>query len=160
VDNPERPADIIATRAYRLKYGICLNGEYEITKGIGIFTRLGWNDGQSEDWAYADVQKAASAGLSIKGDFWHRTNDTVGLAFNVNGISRVQQQFFADGGVGILAGDGGLNYGLEKMLETYYNYHVWKTLHLTADYQFIIDPAYNRARGPVSVLSGRIHWDF
>jgi high affinity Mn2+ porin len=160
VDNPQRPADIVATRAYRLKYGFCLNAEYELSKGIGFFTRLGWNDGQTEDWAYADVQKAASAGLSIKGDFWHRTNDTVALAGNVNAISRVQQQFFADGGLGILAGDGALNYGLEKMLETYYSYHVWKTLYLTADYQFIIDPSYNRARGPVSVVSGRVHWEF
>jgi high affinity Mn2+ porin len=72
----------------------------------------------------------------------------------------VQQQFFADGGLGILAGDGALNYGLEKTMETYYNFQVWKTLHVTADYQFIIDPAYNRARGPVSVVSGRIHWEF
>jgi high affinity Mn2+ porin len=31
---------------------------------------------------------------------------------------------------------------------------------VSADYQFIIDPAYNRDRGPVSVLSGRIHWEF
>jgi high affinity Mn2+ porin len=160
VDNPARPADIVATRAYRLKYGFCLNTEYELFKGVGVFSRAGWNDGHSEDWAYADVQYSASTGVSIKGDFWHRPNDTVGLAGNVNGISHDQQQFFADGGLGILAGDGGLNYGLEKTLETYYNYQVWKKLHLSADYQFIIDPAYNRARGPVSVLSGRIHVEF
>jgi high affinity Mn2+ porin len=49
---------------------------------------------------------------------------------------------------------------LEKAMETYYNFQVWKSLHLTADYQFVIDPAFNRARGPVSVLGGRIHWDF
>jgi hypothetical protein len=30
---------------------------------------LGWNDGQKENWAYADVSESASAGLSIKGDF-------------------------------------------------------------------------------------------
>lgn len=160
VDNPQRPADIMATRAYRLKYGFCLNTEYEVFKGVGVFSRAGWNDGHSEDWAYADVQYTASAGVSVKGDFWHRANDTVGLAGVVNGISHDQQQFLGDGGLGILAGDGGLNYGLEKSLETYYNYQVWKTLHVTADYQFIIDPAYNRARGPVSVLSGRIHWEF
>jgi high affinity Mn2+ porin len=159
-DNPERPANIVATRDYRLNYGFGLNTEYDLAKGVGAFARLGWNAGQTEDWAYADVQKSGSAGLSIKGDFWLRSNDTVGLAGIVNGISRVQQQFFADGGLGILAGDGALNYGLEKTMETYYNFQVWKTLHVTADYQFIIDPAYNRARGPVSVLSARVHWDF
>ncbi|HUC85824.1 MAG TPA: carbohydrate porin [Candidatus Acidoferrales bacterium] len=160
VDDSVRPPDIVATRAYRLNYGFCLNSEYELARSIGAFARLGWNPGQAEAWSYADVKACASAGLSVKGDFWRRPNDTVGLAGIVNGISRVQQQFLADGGLGILAGDGALNYGLETTLETYYNFQIWKTLHATADYQYITDPAYNRARGPVSVLSARLHWDF
>jgi high affinity Mn2+ porin len=159
-DNPERPANIAVTRAYRLNYGFCLNTEYELAKGVGAFARLGWNAGQSEDWAYADVQKAVSAGFSIKGDFWHRPGDTVGLAGIINGISRVQQQFFENGGLGILAGDGALNYGLEQTLETYYKFQIWKNLNATADYQYVMNPAYNKDRGPVSIVSGRIHWDF
>jgi len=158
--HPGTPANIAATRAYRYKYGFCLNGEYELAKGVGAFARLGWNDGQNESWAYADVSKTASAGLSIKGDFWHRPNDTVGLAGIVNSIPRVQQQFFAAGGLGILAGDGALNYGLEKSMETYYKFQIWKNFHATADYQLVVNPAYNTARGPVSIVSGRLHWDF
>ncbi|HUD46939.1 MAG TPA: carbohydrate porin [Candidatus Baltobacteraceae bacterium] len=160
VDNPARPVDIVDTRRYRLKYGFCLNTEDELFKGIGVFTRLGWNDGQSENWSYADVQMSVSAGLSIKGDFWHRPNDTAGLAGIVNAISRAQQQFFADGGLGILAGDGALNYGLEQSLETYYRFQVWKNISATADYQYVINPAYNKDRGPVSVVSMRLHWEF
>ena len=159
-DNPTRPANIVTTRDYRLKYGFSLNTEYELAKGVGAFARLGWNDGQTESWAYADVQKSASAGLSIKGDFWHRPKDTVGLAGVVNGISRVQQQFFADGGLGILAGDGALNYGLEQTLETYYKFQIWKNIFATADYQYVANPAYNKDRGPVSIVSMRLHWDF
>ncbi len=157
---PGTPADIAATRAYRYKYGFCLNGEYELVKGVGAFARLGWNDGQNENWVYADVSKTASAGLSIKGEFWHRPNDTVGLAGIVNAIPRVQQQFFEAGGLGILAGDGELNYGLEKSMETYYKCQIWKNFYATADYQFVVNPAYNTARGPVSIVSGRLHWDF
>jgi high affinity Mn2+ porin len=159
LDNPVRPA-VVATPHYCLNYGFCLNTEYELTKGLGAFARLGWNDGQTPDWCYADVQKSGSAGLSIKGDFWHRPNDTVGLAGIVNGISRVQQQYFTDGGLGILAGDGTLSYGLEKTLETYYKFQIWKNFSGTADYQFVIDPAYNEARGPVSILGMRVHWEF
>jgi high affinity Mn2+ porin len=161
-DGPVRPADIVATRAYRLNYGFCLNTEYELAKGLGAFARLGWNAGQSEDWAYADVQKSGSAGLSLKGDFWHRPKDTFGLAGVINGISRVQQQFLADGGLGILAGDGegNLNYGLEQTLETYYRFQIWKTISATADYQYVINPAYNKDRGPVSILGMRLHWEF
>jgi len=159
LDSPVRPAVVIAQN-YCLNYGFGLNAEYELTKGIGVFTRLGWNAGQTPDWAYADVNKSGSAGLSINGAFWSRTNDTVGLAGVVNGISRVQQQFLADGGLGILAGDGTLNYGLEQTLETYYKAQIWKNIYATADYQYVINPAYNKDRGPVSILSMRLHWEF
>jgi len=160
IDSGVHPANIASPREYRYKYGFALNTEWELAKGIGLFSRLGWNDGKTEDWAYADVDQTASLGLSINGDFWRRPADTVGLAGIVNGISRVHQQFFEDGGAGILAGDGALDYALEKSLEVYYNLRLWKSLHVTADYQYVVDPAYNAARGPVSVLGGRVHWEF
>ncbi|MGO8676624.1 MAG: carbohydrate porin [Limisphaerales bacterium] len=160
LDSPIRPADIWATREYRIKYGFGLNAEQEITKGVGLFSRLGWSDGNTEAWCYADVDRTGTLGVSVNGGFWSRPNDTLGLAGVLNGISRVHQEFFEAGGVGILAGDGALNYGLEKVLETYYDFQIWKTIHATLDYQFITDPAYNRDRGPVSVLGARLHWEF
>lgn len=160
LNSPVRPADIVATRAYRHKYGFGLNLEQEIVKNIGVFTRLGWSDGQNEAWAFADVDRTATAGVSIKGEFWHRPNDTVGVADAVNAISKVHQEFFAAGGTGILAGDGALSYGLENAVETYYDFQLWKTVHAALDYQFIVNPAYNRDRGPVSVFGARLHWEF
>jgi high affinity Mn2+ porin len=160
VNSPVRPADIEATRAYRYKYGFGLNAEQEIVKNIGVFTRLGWNDGQNEAWTFADVSSTATLGVSIKGEFWGRSDDTFGIAGVLNGISRVARDYFAAGGTGILAGDGNLNYGIEKVFETYYDFQIWKTLHGALDYQFISDPAYNQARGPVSVLGARVHWSF
>ena len=160
LDSPVRPADIVATRDYRYKYGFGLNFEQEIMKNIGIFSRLGWNDGQTEAWVFADVDRTASLGLSINGQFWDRPGDTVGLAGAINGLTPVHRDFFAAGGTGILAGDGALTYGLEKIAEVYYDFRAWKTVHMTLDYQFIADPAYNRDRGPVSVVGGRLHWEF
>jgi len=160
LDSPVRPADIWATREYRLKYGFGLNAEQELTKGVGVFTRLGWGDGHTEAWVYADVDRTATLGVSVKGEFWKRPNDTFGLAGVLDGISHVHQEFFGAGGVGILAGDGALNYGWEKVLETYYDFQIWKTVHCALDYQFVTDPAYNRDRGPVSILGARLHWEF
>ena len=157
-NRPNRPADIEVTRAYRYKYGFGLNVEQEIFKNIGAFARLGWSDGQTEAWTFADVDRTATLGLSIKGEFWSRANDTVGLAGILNGISREHRDFLAAGGTGILAGDGNLSYGWEKIMEAYYDFQIWKTLHGALDYQFISDPAFNRARGPVSVLGARVHW--
>jgi high affinity Mn2+ porin len=162
VDSPIRPADIVATRDgdYRYKYGFGLNLEQELTKNIGVFSRLGWSDGNNEAWVFSDVDRTATLGLSVKGEPWHRPNDTIGLAGALNGISKVHQDFFAAGGLGILAGDGALTYGWEQILETYYDFQVWKTMHVTLDYQFVNHPAFNRDRGPVSVFGARLHWTF
>jgi high affinity Mn2+ porin len=160
VNSPVRPADIIATRAYRYKYGFGLNVDQEIWKNVGVFSRVGWSDGNNEAWAFSDVDRTATLGLSVKGAAWHRPDDTYGIAGALNGISRVHQEFFEAGGTGILAGDGNLSYGLEKILETYYDVAVWKTIHVALDYQFITDPAFNRDRGPVSVIGARLHWEF
>jgi len=53
-----------------------------------------------------------------------------------------------------------LNYGWEKILETYYDFKIWKTIHGALDYQFITDPVFNRDRGPVPVFGVRLHWEF
>ena len=98
--------------------------------------------------------------MSVKGESWRRANDTFGMAGIINGISKVHQEFLEAGGTGVLAGDGKLSYGWEKILETYYDAVVWKTIHIAVDYQFITDPAFNQDRGPVSVIGARLHWEF
>ena len=35
-----------------------------------------------------------------------------------------------------------------------------KAITLTADYQFVINPAFNADRGPVHIFSGRLHGEF
>jgi high affinity Mn2+ porin len=154
------PADITASAAYRYKYGFGLNFEQEIVKNLGAFSRLGWSDGQIQAWMFSDVDYTATAGISVNGEAWHRPGDTFGLAGVANGISNVHQEFFEAGGTGILAGDGNLDYGWEKILETYYDCQIWKTIHAALDYQFIDNPAFNTARGPVSVFGARLHWEF
>ena len=154
------PADIVATRDYRYKYGFGLNIEQEIVKNIGVFSRIGWSDGNNEAWVFSDVDRTATLGLSVRGEYWRRPNDTFGLAGALNGISKVHQEFFAAGGLGILAGDGALTYGWEQILETYYDFGLWKTIHASLDYQFVNHPAFNRDRGPVSVFGARLHWTF
>ena len=153
-------ADLAAAQAYRLKYGFGLNWEQEIARNVGLFSRLGWNDGKEQGWMFTDVDYAGTLGLSVKGESWHRPEDTFGVAGILNGITRVEQDYFAAGGTGIEAGDGKLNYGWEKGMETYYNLQAWKAVHVTLDYQLIANPAFNRDRGPVSVFGARLHWEF
>jgi high affinity Mn2+ porin len=78
----------------------------------------------------------------------------------VEGLSPIARAFFAAGGLGILIGDGQLNYRPEQILEAYYAYSLNKWATLTFDYQFIANPGYNADRGPVSIFSGRLHAQF
>ena len=154
------PTNIMATQAFRFKYGFGLNMEQEIVKDVGAFMRLGWNDGHTQTWSFTDVDRTASAGLSVKGSFWGRPDDTYGLAGAVNGLSSEHRDFIAAGGTGITIGDGRLNYGLESIMETYYDFQVCKNVHFALDYQFVNNPAYNKDRGPVPVFGARLHWEF
>jgi high affinity Mn2+ porin len=124
---------------------------------VGFFARAGIADGNKEPYEFTDVDRTVAAGLSVSGKQWGRDDDIWGIAGVANGISPVHQAFLNAGGLGILVGDGMLpNPGTERILETYYSFPVYST-KVTLDYQLIVNPAYNRDRGPVSVLGVRVH---
>jgi high affinity Mn2+ porin len=110
--------------------------------------------------AFTDINRSLSFGGVLKGTSWGRPDDTIGVAGVVNGLSDIYREFLAQGGLGILIGDGQLNYSNEKILETYYSYALNKWSFVTLDYQFFLDPAYNSDRGPVSVVTARYHAQF
>jgi high affinity Mn2+ porin len=142
------------------KYGFYANAEQQIAKDVGLFARASWNDGQNEILSFTDVDRSLSGGLSIKGSYWGRPSDTIGVGGAINGLSAAHRDFLAAGGLGLLIGDGQLNYRHERILETYYAYSINKNFTFTADYQLITNPAYNADRGPVSIFSGRLHGEF
>jgi len=153
-------AVMASIRHDNLKYGFYANLEQQVARDIGLFARASWNDGQNEILSFTDIDRSLSAGVSIKGSYWGRPADTVGLGGAVNGLSAAHRDFLAAGGLGLLIGDGRLNYRPEQILETYYAFAIDKSFTFTADYQLITNPAYNADRGPVSIFSGRLHGEF
>ncbi len=140
------------------KTGLCLNLEQELTNNIGIFARVGWNDGKHATWSFTEIDQSIQAGLSVKGASWKRNDDVVGIAFVTNGISSDHRDFLKSGGYGFIIGDGTMNYGHENILETYYNARITPFFWLTFDYQLVVNPAYNKDRkGPVNVFGLRGH---
>lgn len=141
----------------RVKYGFGLNAEQELTPLWRAFGRLGWNDGHTESFAYTEIDRTGVIGTDFRGKPWHRAQDKVGAAFVVNGISGDHRRYLALAGLGFLLGDGGLNYGLEQIFETYYTAHIWRGIYVAADYQHVANPGYNQDRGPASIASFRLH---
>jgi high affinity Mn2+ porin len=153
-----QPPDPTPVRRYRKRDGVSLNIEQQLTAEIGMFARLGNAGGNVETYDFTDIDYTASAGLSLSGATWHRPDDTAGLAAAVDAISKDRQRFLAAGGLGILVGDGRLPHpGREHILETYYELAAVSAAHVTLDYQWVVNPAYNRDRGPVSIFAVRIH---
>ena len=92
---------------------------------------------------------------------WNRAQDTIGIAAAFNDISGNARSYFAAGGLGILIGDGQLPHpGWERIVESYYAWQLAEHFTVTADYQYVVNPAYNRDRGPVSILGLRLHAEF
>ena len=144
------------TRQTRTKYGLYFSIDQEITDSIGAFARFSWNDGRSEILAFTDIDGSISGGLVIKGDLWGRPGDTVGIGGAINSISTSHADYLAAGGLGLTAGDGALTYAPEYVAEAYYSLKLTKGVFVTADYQYLGNPAYNAVRGPAHFFSGRL----
>jgi high affinity Mn2+ porin len=148
-------------RHLRNKFGGVLNVEQPMTADLGAFLRASMSDGRTEAYDFTDIDRSLSAGLSLAGTIWGRPEDTVGLAGVVNTISKAHKDFLEMGDLGVLVGDGRLtNAGPEQILESFYSFAVRKGVEVTADYQFVNNPGYNRDRGPVSILGARLHAQF
>jgi len=152
--------DVAQVRRFASRPGVSINLEQELSSDLGAFLRASVNDGGKEAYEFTEINKSLSAGLSLKGDRWGRHGDTIGLAAVVNGLSGAARDYFAAGGLGILIGDGALNYGPEKILEAYYSLKVNKHLSIALNYQHVNNPAYNHDRGPVSICGVRVHSEF
>ena len=142
------------------KYGFGGNFEQSLSPNFNGFARWGWDNGKTESFAYTEIDSTVEAGVGVNGAKWRRKQDRAGAAFVSNGIKKDHQIYLADGGFGFLIGDGKLNYGRENILETYYTLHVWRGLYVAPGAQYVVNPGYNRDRGPVFVGSFRAHVEF
>jgi high affinity Mn2+ porin len=143
-----------------LKLGTGVNMEQEISKDVGVFTRLGWNDGKTQDFAFTAIDRLASAGVAVKGTSWKRNDDVAGTSFTAGGVSGVHALYLSRGGLDFIIGDGRLSYAPEYVWESYYNARLFSGFFAGFDLQHVSNLAYNHDRGPVWIPSLRLHMEF
>ena len=152
--------DVVAYRRQgRMKGGLGINAEYDTGAGIRLFGRTGWNSGDSESYAYTEVNNTVAGGLDVSGAPWRRAGDRVGVAVVSNGLSSPHRAYLRLGGLGFLLGDGALRYGRETIVEGYYTAHLWRRLFVSGGGTYVVNPGYNRDRGPALVETARVHLD-
>jgi high affinity Mn2+ porin len=156
------PAPDITNHPWHItrKYGFGANLEENLMPNVTAFARWGWNNGKTESFAYTEIDSTIEEGVGVNGAQWRRQHDRAGQVFVSNGIKKDHQTYLGNGGYGFLIGDGKLNYGRENILETYYTAHVWRGIYLAPGAQYIVNPGYNRDRGPVIIGSCRAHVEF
>lgn len=155
------PQAILQVRSgEKTKYGIGINLEQAINDNLGVFLRAMRADGRTETYAFTEVDGSLSVGGSLKGAAWGRTQDTVGLAFLRNTLSKDRRDYLAAGGISFFIGDGALNYRPENIVETYYSLGLLKSAWISLNLQHFSNPAYNADRGPVNIFGARFHAEF
>ncbi|QWD60768.1 carbohydrate porin [Polynucleobacter sp. MWH-UH35A] len=150
---------------YQYKTGIGINGEQALTKDLGIYGRAFTSDGHTETMSFTEADNSLSVGLGMNGTSWSRPKDSIGISMMQNGLSSYRRNYLQAGGVSYFIGDYAgpsqtISYRPERIGEVYYNATVIKNVLAGLNFQHINNPAYNAARGPVNILSFRIHAEF
>ena len=161
-EHSKTPNVIVLDEEIHRKYGCGINLEQPLADNgeTGLFARAGWSDGNTTTWSYAEADRHLSVGVQVSGVHWRRAEDRFGVAFGVQGISNLHKRYLAEGGMGMLVGDGKLRYGLEQVLETYYRVQLGRYIQISPDFQCIWNPGYNRDRGPAQVYGLRLHLSY
>lgn len=141
----------------KTKRGVGVNVEQAVSDSVGLFGRASWADGRTETYAFTEIDRSLSGGVLIDGGAWGRGRDSVGLAFARNTLSGAHRNYLAAGGLGFFIGDGRLAYRPETVFEAFYSIGLGKSAWLSLDWQRIRNPGYNADRGPVSIVSMRLH---
>lgn len=155
------PDALLAVRnTEKIKYGLGLNVEQELSDGVGYFLRVMQADGRTETLAFTEVDGSLATGLTLNGRAWGRSQDGAGIALMRNTLSADRRRFLEAGGISFFIGDRGLRYQPETIIEGYYSLNLYKGAWLTTDYQRIQNPAYNADRGPMHVYAMRLHLEY
>ena len=152
--------DLCWARKTNIKMGVGINLEQQLWDDIGLFFRGMYSDGQTEVYSYTSTDRSISLGGIMKGTSWGRRKDSVGIGYAAGFLSKSHIQYLNMGGIDGFIGDGKINYAPEQVVDIFYSFNVWNTIWLSADYQYISNPAYNADRGPVNIYGAKIHVEF
>jgi hypothetical protein len=160
--------NLALVRREQTKTGWGFTLQAPLSEDAGLFLRLSRNNGESETFAFTEIDQQTVLGGQFTGAAWGRRADRWGLALAVNELSALHRAYLGAGGLGFFLGDGTLNYGAERVLETWYRIALPDVATrlgrvqsaVSIGWQHITNPGYNQDRGPVQTYSLRWHSEF
>jgi high affinity Mn2+ porin len=159
---------VALVRREQTKTGWGFTLQAPLSEDAGLFLRLSRNNGESETYAFTEIDQQMALGGQFTGAPWGRRADRWGLALAINELSAPHRAYLAAGGQGFFLGDGALNYAPERVLETWYRFTLPDVATragrvqsaVSLGWQHITNPGYNQDRGPVQTYSMRWHTEF
>jgi len=152
--------DLCWARKPNAKRGVGINVEQYVAEKIGVFVRGMYADGNTEVDAFNSADRSLSFGALARGAPWHRPFDVAGVGSGTSWISAAHARYLEMGGVDGFIGDGRLRAGPESVVEAFYSVNLLQAIWLSADYQHIWNPGFNKDRGPVDIFGARVHAEF
>ena len=143
-----------------MKTGGGINVKQQLAPHLGFFLRASMADGRYETVDYTDIDRSVAFGFVAGGALWGCDDDEIGVAGAFSGLHGDRVRYFELGGTSVYIGDGALSYAGEKNMEAYYKIGFGKNIDATFDYQLLVNPAHNSARGPVNVFGLRLRAAF
>ncbi|MGJ0534427.1 MAG: carbohydrate porin [Methylocystis sp.] len=154
------PPRVDTARGRAVKTGGGINVKQQVAPHLGFFLRASMADGRYETVDYTDIDRSVAFGFVAGGALWGCDDDEIGLAGALSGLHGDRVRYFELGGTSVYIGDGALSYAGEKNMEAYYKIGFGKNIDATFDYQLLVNPAHNSARGPVNVFGLRLRAAF
>ncbi len=154
------PPRVDTARGRAVKTGGGINIKQQIARHLGFFLRASMADGRYETVDYTDIDRSVAFGFVAGGALWGCDDDEIGLAGAFSGLHGSRVRYFELGGTSVYIGDGALSYAGEKNMEAYYKIGFGENIDATFDYQLLVSPAHNSARGPINVFGLRLRAAF
>lgn len=145
---------------FNRKTGVAFDCDFEFSEFMGIFLRYSISDGKCESMGYTQADRALNMGFSRFMNFINRPDDLFGIAFSINDLSKGHRQFVIEGGNGFMMSGGEISYSSESAFETFYRYTVFHNAELTLNYQFIVNPGYNKDNKALHAVTCRLNFQF
>ena len=90
--------DLCWARQPRVKVGMGMSFEQQLTDDVGVFARAMVSDGRTEVYSYTSSDRSASLGAVVHGAPWHRPFDLAGVAYAASWISSAHARYLELGG--------------------------------------------------------------
>jgi high affinity Mn2+ porin len=129
-------------------WGLGLSLDQAISPYISLFARVGYQDKEVYDFAWA-----WSVGAEIRGVYWGREHDAIGVAFGMAMISENYKDFMKCSGEPWQKED-------ESHLELYYRFQITEHTAISPDFQILWNAQGDNRFNPVIVLRIRCTLEF